>query len=46
MSIEFSKPKDFYEDKLREIKYYPSGQLLDSALDINNFHINKLNMYF
>ncbi len=38
--------KTKFVNKLREIKYYPSGQLLDSALDINNFHINKLNMYF
>ena len=38
--------KTKFVNKLREIKYYPSGQLLDSALDIKNFHINKLNMYF
>ena len=38
--------KTKFVNKLREIKYYPSGQLLDSALDIKNFRIDKLNMYF
>ena len=31
---------------LRKIEYYPNGQLVESALDIETFLKQKFNMYF
>ena len=38
--------KTRFVNNLRKVKYYPSGQLLESALDIKEFHSQRLNMYF
>tara|TARA_A100001015_G_C14925840_1_gene686314 strand:- start:112 stop:1257 length:1146 start_codon:yes stop_codon:yes gene_type:complete len=38
--------KTKFVNKLRGLKYYPSGQLMESALDIKDFYLNKLDMYF
>ena len=35
-----------FVNNLRNKVYYPSGQLLESALDIEDFYKKKLNMYF
>ena len=35
-----------YVNTLRDREYYPSGQLIESALDIKDFYESKLNMYF
>ena len=35
-----------YVNNLREIEYYPSGQLMESALDIKDFYDQKLDLYF
>lgn len=33
-------------NKARNLNYYPSGQLIESALDINDFYKKKMKMYF
>ena len=38
--------KTRYVNKLRKVDYYPSGQLIESALDIEDFYKKKLDMYF
>ena len=35
-----------YVNTLRGREYYPSGQLIESALDIKDFYESKLSMYF
>ena len=32
--------------KMRKKEYYPSGQLLENALDIEEFYKKRLDMYF
>ena len=53
--IPIRNPLRAYEGIIRKVKfvnnlrnkvYYPSGQLLESALDIEDFYKKKLNMYF
>ena len=38
--------KTRYINMLRKIEYYPNGQLVESALDIETFLKQKFNMYF
>lgn len=53
--IPVRNPIKVYESIIRQVKtitkvrgenYYPSGQLIESALDIDDFYKNNLNMYF
>ena len=38
--------KTRYMSKMRKKEYYPSGQLLENALDIEEFYKKRLDMYF